>query len=72
MKVLGLIPARGGSKGFSGKNLRHLHGKPLLRHSVENALNASCISTVVVSTDQSLLTGKRVADNYQNGVLYND
>jgi CMP-N,N'-diacetyllegionaminic acid synthase len=51
MKVLGLIPARGGSKGLPGKNLRHLHGKPLLHHSVENALNASCISTVVVSTD---------------------
>lgn len=50
-KVLAVIPARGGSKGLPGKNLRPLHGKPLLHHSVEHALNASCISSVVVSTD---------------------
>ena len=50
-KVLAVIPARGGSKGLPGKNLRPLHGKPLLHHSVEHALQAPCVSTVVVSTD---------------------
>ena len=50
-KVLAVIPARGGSKGLPGKNLRPLHGKPLLHHSVERALQAPCVLTVVVSTD---------------------
>ena len=49
--VMAVIPARGGSKGLPRKNLRPLHGKPLLHHSVEHALKASCVSTVVVSTD---------------------
>ena len=49
--VLAVIPARGGSKGLPGKNLRPLHGKPLLHHSVEHAVKTSCASTVVVSTD---------------------
>ena len=51
--VLAVIPARGGSKGLPGKNLRPLHGKPLLHHSVDHALKAPCFSTVVVSTDDS-------------------
>ncbi|MGZ7040201.1 MAG: cytidylyltransferase domain-containing protein, partial [Thermoanaerobaculia bacterium] len=37
-RVLALIPARGGSKGLPGKNLRLLAGKPLLVWSVEQGL----------------------------------
>lgn len=51
MPVLGLIPARGGSKGIPGKNLVPLAGKPMLLWTVEAALAASTLARVVVSTD---------------------
>lgn len=51
--VLGLIPARGGSKGIKKKNIRHLLGKPLISHTIERARACSFIDKVVVSTDDS-------------------
>ncbi|MCG8685357.1 MAG: acylneuraminate cytidylyltransferase family protein, partial [Desulfobacterales bacterium] len=50
-KVLGLIPARGGSKGIPRKNIRLLNGKPLLNYTVEAALKAASLDRVIVSTD---------------------
>jgi CMP-N-acetylneuraminic acid synthetase len=50
MNVLGIIPARSGSKGVPGKNVRALGGKPLLVHTIE-AARASTICRVIVSTD---------------------
>jgi CMP-N-acetylneuraminic acid synthetase len=51
LKVLGLIPARGGSKGVPRKNVRELGGKPVLAWTVEAALAAERLARVVVSTD---------------------
>ncbi len=51
MDVLGLIPARGGSKGIPGKNLAKVGGKPLLAWTVEAALAATELTRTVVSTD---------------------
>lgn len=51
MKVLAIIPARSGSKGIRGKNIRMLKGKPLLAHSIEHALKSKYIDRVIVSTD---------------------
>lgn len=51
MKVLGIIPARGGSKGLPGKNIKILAGKPLLAYTVESALKANHLSKVILSTD---------------------
>jgi CMP-N,N'-diacetyllegionaminic acid synthase len=50
-RVLALIPARGGSKGLPGKNLRLLAGKPLLVWTVEQSLATPEVARVVVSTD---------------------
>ena len=61
MRVLAIIPARGGSKGVPGKNLRDVGGKPLLVHSVEQALAARCVTHTVVSTDDPGI--RRVADD---------
>jgi CMP-N,N'-diacetyllegionaminic acid synthase len=49
--VLGIIPARGGSKGIPKKNICLLAGKPLLAYTIEAALNSSSLSKVLVSTD---------------------
>lgn len=53
MRVLGLIPARGGSKGLPRKNIRLLAGKPLLTYTAEAALAATTLSRVVLSTDDA-------------------
>ncbi len=49
--VVGIIPARGGSKGIPKKNICLLAGKPLLVYTIEAAQEASTVSKVVVSTD---------------------
>jgi CMP-N,N'-diacetyllegionaminic acid synthase len=51
MRVLGLIPARGGSKGVPRKNIKLLGGKPLLQYTAEAALAANGLSQVILSTD---------------------
>ncbi|MDC0335718.1 acylneuraminate cytidylyltransferase family protein [Pseudodesulfovibrio sp.] len=50
-EVVAIIPARGGSKGLPGKNIRELCGKPLIAYSIEAALMADTIDRVIVSTD---------------------
>lgn len=51
LQALAVIPARGGSKGIPRKNIRELHGKPLLWYTVTAALESGCFEDVVVSTD---------------------
>jgi CMP-N,N'-diacetyllegionaminic acid synthase len=51
MKILAIIPARGGSKGVPGKNKKLLHGKPLIQYSIDAALQSNYISEVLVTTD---------------------
>lgn len=51
MKILGLIPARGGSKGIPGKNIKLLGGKPLLQYTVESAKESALLSRVILSSD---------------------
>ena len=49
--VLGLVPARGGSKGITNKNIRLLAGKPLIAHAIQCGLACDSISRLIVSTD---------------------
>lgn len=51
MRILGLIPARSGSKGIPDKNICNLGGKPLMAYTIEQALACSVLTRVVVSTD---------------------
>jgi CMP-N,N'-diacetyllegionaminic acid synthase len=51
VKVLALVPARGGSRGLPRKNLRMVAGRPLIAWTIDCALTAECIARVVVSTD---------------------
>lgn len=50
---LGLIPARGGSKGIPRKNIAPCAGKPLLWYTCEAALKSTALSRVVLSTDDA-------------------
>ncbi len=49
--ILGIIPARGGSKGLKKKNIRLLNGKPLLVWTIEAALKSSSLTRLIVSTE---------------------
>lgn len=50
-EILGIIPARANSQRVPGKNLRMLHGKPLVHYAMEAALNSKLLSTIVLSSD---------------------
>lgn len=49
--ILAVIPARGGSKGLPGKNIKKLCGKPLIAWSIEQAKNSKYLDKIIVSTD---------------------
>jgi N-acylneuraminate cytidylyltransferase len=51
MKILAIIPARGGSKGVPGKNSKLLGDKPLIAYSIQQAIASNSFTKVIVSTD---------------------
>ena len=54
--MLAVIPARGGSKGVPGKNIREVCGKPLIAWSIEAAKGSQLVDRVIVSTDAADIT----------------
>jgi len=56
-RILAIIPARGGSKGLPGKNIKLLNGKPLIGWTIEQALASKYIDEIFVSTDS-----RKIAD----------
>jgi CMP-N,N'-diacetyllegionaminic acid synthase len=55
MKVIAIIPARGGSKGVPGKNRKLILGKPLINYTVETALKSKLLSDIWVTTDDNFI-----------------
>ncbi len=53
LEVLGIIPARGGSKSIPNKNIALLAGKPLISWTIQFAKQAQLLSRLVVSTDDA-------------------
>lgn len=51
MRILGLIPARGGSKGVPKKNIKLLGKKPLIEYTINDAKYSKLLTEIVVSTD---------------------
>lgn len=51
MKVLSIIPARGGSKGLKNKNIKLLQNKPVLQYSIESSFGSKYINKTIVSTE---------------------
>ena len=50
-KILGVIPARSGSKSLPNKNIKMCNGKPLLAYSIEHAKQSKYINRIIISTD---------------------
>lgn len=55
LSVLALVPARGGSKGLPGKNIRAAAGRPLLDYTVAAARSSACIDRIVLSSDDEAI-----------------
>jgi CMP-N-acetylneuraminic acid synthetase len=56
-RVLGVIPARGGSKRLPNKNILHLKGKPLIAWTIQTAQESQFIDKIVVSTEDYKIAG---------------
>ena len=55
MKLLGVITARGGSKGIPGKNIRPLAGTPLLAYTIESARASGVLDRLILSTEDAAI-----------------
>ena len=64
MRVLFVIPARGGSKGIPGKNIKELGGKPLIHYSLEYARLFATDDDICVTTDSEAIAGSVKNINY--------
>ena len=67
-KILGIIPARGGSKGVPNKNIYSLNSKPLIYYTIESAKKSSLLSDFIVSTDSELI--KEICISYEAKVPF--
>lgn len=67
MKVLGIIPARGGSKGVKKKNIRLVNNKPLIGYTIEAAQKSRLLTNFLVTTDSDEIIDvvKKYNCNYQ-------
>lgn len=68
MKIVAIIPARGGSKGIERKNIRVIAGLPLIAHSILSAKEVKLIDRVIISTDDSEIA--KVARDYSAEVIF--
>ena len=66
--MLAIIPARGGSKGLPGKNIKMLAGKPLIAYTIEAALKAKHLTEVIVSTEDEQIA--KIAKEYGASVPF--
>lgn len=67
-RIVAIIPARGGSKGIPGKNIKSLCGKPLIAYSIETAQQSRLVDAVAISTDSEEIAG--VARSYGGDVPF--
>lgn len=68
MKVLGIIPARGGSRGIPRKNIQVLADKPLIAYTIEHALGAASVDRLVITTDASVIAD--ISEDYGAEVIW--
>lgn len=68
VKILGVIPARGGSKGVPGKNIALLGGKPLISYTIDVAKRSKMLDAAIVSTDDPEIA--EVAGKYGGDVPF--
>ena len=68
VKILAIIPARGGSKGVPRKNIIPLCGKPLIAYTIETSQKSKLIDSTIVSTDDKEIA--KIASDYGGDVPF--
>ena len=58
MKIIAIIPARGGSKSIPNKNIKKLNGIPLINYTIKNCLKSGIFDYIIVSTDSKKIYNK--------------
>ncbi len=66
-RIIGIIPARGGSKGIPGKNIKELAGKPLIAYTIEQAKESKYLDEIYVSTEN--LEIAKISEKYGAKVI---
>ena len=69
MKIIGIIPARGGSKSIPLKNIKKLNRKPLINYSIQNCIKSKIFDHIVVTTDSKKIF--KVAKKNKNIIVLN-
>jgi CMP-N,N'-diacetyllegionaminic acid synthase len=67
LKIISIIPARGGSKGLPGKNIIDLAGKPLIAWTIEASLKSKYITKTIVSSDDDKIL--EVSEQFGSKIL---
>lgn len=67
LRIVCIIPARGGSKGIKNKNIQLILGKPLIAYSIKHSLNTISITNTYVSTDSEEIA--EIAEKYSAKVI---
>src|SRR3989344_5621655 len=68
IKNLAIIPARGGSKGIPGKNIKVFHGKPLIAYTIKQANEVGLFDRIIVDTEDKKIAA--VARQYGAEALF--
>lgn len=66
-EIIGLIPARSGSKRIPGKNIKPLCGKPLIEYTIEAAIDSKIFGGIYVSSDSMAV--KEITDHHKIGFI---
>ena len=53
MKIVAIIPARGGSKRVPRKNIKQFHGKPMISYPIEACIRSEIFDQIIVSTEDA-------------------
>ena len=69
LKIIGIIPARGGSKSIPLKNIKLIKNKPLINYSIEGALKSKIFDYIVVSTDHKKI--RTISSRYKKIIIFN-
>ena len=67
-KILGIIPARGGSKSIPLKNIKLINRIPLINYSIESAIRSKVFDYIVVSTDHEKI--KKISSRYKKIIIF--
>ncbi|MDA9647953.1 acylneuraminate cytidylyltransferase family protein, partial [Candidatus Pelagibacter sp.] len=68
IKIIGIIPARGGSKSIPLKNIKLIKDKPLISYSIESALKSKIFDYIIVSTDHKKI--KKISAKYEKIIIF--